>query len=292
MTGKIVKGIAGFYYVDVPGNGIYECHARGIFRKDSIKPLIGDDVTIEVLDSVEMKGNIDEILPRKNALIRPTVANIGQVMLVFAVSQPKPNLNLLDRFLIMVEREGIEAVICFNKVDTLDAQGVDEIREIYEKIGYKVYLTSAMANEGITMLEKALHGTTTVFAGPSGVGKSSLLNLIQTEVSFQTGSISAKVQRGKHTTRHAELICFRENSYVVDTPGFSSLSLENMECGDLRHYFREFEVYQEGCKFNGCHHMNEPVCGIKKAVEEGFIPQSRYKNYELIYQELKDIRRW
>lgn len=292
MTGKIIKGIAGFYYVHVPGNGIYECKARGIFRKDSIKPLIGDDVVFEVLDEVEKKGNIDEIKPRKNSLIRPTVANIGQVMLVFAVSQPRPNLNLLDRFLIMVEREGIEAVICFNKVDTLGPQEIEAIQYIYEKIGYKVFLTSAEKSQGIAVLEQALRDTTTVFAGPSGVGKSSLLNLIQSEFNLETGAISEKVQRGKHTTRHAQLICFRENSYVVDTPGFSSLNLEDMDCGDLRHYFREFERYSDDCKFNGCHHINEPVCGVKKAVEAGEIPESRYKNYELIYQELKDIRRW
>ncbi|MBC7961008.1 MAG: ribosome small subunit-dependent GTPase A, partial [Vallitaleaceae bacterium] len=239
MRGKIIKGIAGFYYVHVPHQGVYECKARGIFRNQSIKPLIGDNVVIEPLPNEVMIGNILEIEKRENELIRPTVANIGQVMVVFSVNHPKPNLNLLDRFLIMIEKVGLHASICLNKVDALDDDEIEIIKNIYSNIGYKVFLTSATDETGIPVLELALGNTTTVFAGPSGVGKSSLLNLIQSEVIMETGEISKKAERGKHTTRHAQLICFRENSYVVDTPGFSNIDLDDIQPEDLKEYFVE-----------------------------------------------------
>lgn len=292
MQGKIIKGIAGFYYVHVPQKGVYECKARGVFRNQSIKPLIGDNVVIQNLENEELKGNILEILERKNALIRPTVANIDQAMIVFSVNQPKPNLNLLDRFLIMVEKEDIPVNICFNKVDTLDDNEITLMKNIYENIGYPVYLTSALLEDGIQDLSQALSNKTTVFAGPSGVGKSSILNLIQKEVELETGEISEKAQRGKHTTRHAELICFDEHSYVVDTPGFSSLTLETLQPDDLKDYFFEFEKYSNECKFLGCSHLNEPECGVKTAISQGKISLSRYNNYKLIYEELKTMRRW
>lgn len=292
MEGKIIKGIAGFYYVHIPEQGIYECKARGVFRNQSIKPLIGDNVTIQALENEENKGNILEIKERKNALIRPTVANIDQAMIVFSVNQPKPNLNLLDRFLIMVEQEHIPVNICFNKVDTLDHAEIEKMKKIYNSIGYCVYLTSALLYDGIDHLSNALYNKTTVFAGPSGVGKSSILNLIQKEVELETGAISEKAQRGKHTTRHAELICFDEHSYVVDTPGFSSLSLDTLQPSDLKNYFIEFDQYKDKCKFLGCNHLNEPDCGVKEALSKGKISESRYYNYQLIYDELKNIRRW
>lgn len=292
MKGKIIKGIAGFYYVHVPFHGVYECKARGLFRNQSIKPLIGDNVVIDLLKDEDHKGNIIEIEKRENELVRPTVANIGQVMLVFSVNYPKPNLNLLDRFLIMTEREGLKTSICFNKVDTLDDDALELIKNIYEGVGYKVYMTSAEIEKGIEPLIEALHDTTTVFAGPSGVGKSSLLNLIQTEVILETGEISKKAERGKHTTRHAELICYRENSYVVDTPGFSSLSLESIMPEDLKGLFIEFSPYLNGCKYNGCNHIHEPGCRVKEALSLKKIAQSRYENYCMIYAELKDVRRW
>ncbi|PKM50658.1 MAG: ribosome small subunit-dependent GTPase A [Firmicutes bacterium HGW-Firmicutes-7] len=292
MEGKIIKGIAGFYYVHVPQIGLFECKARGVFRNQNIKPLIGDNVLIEELMNEEKKGNILEVKKRENQLIRPSVANIGQVMIVFSVNQPKPNLNLLDRFLIMVEKENIPAVICFNKIDTLSKEDTAMIQEAYERIGYPVFTTSATKGEGIEDLDKFLYNTTTVFAGPSGVGKSSLLNLIQKEVHLEIGEISQKAQRGKHTTRHAELICFRENSYVVDTPGFSSLSLDQMSSDELKNYFVEFTEYIDNCRFQGCNHINEPNCAVKNALQEGKISKSRYDNYVMIYEELKDIRRW
>lgn len=292
MHGKIIKGIAGFYYVNVPHEGVFECKARGIFRKDSLKPLIGDNVIIEPLNNENHKGNILEILERKNALIRPTVANINQVMLVFSVNQPKPNLNLLDRFLIMVEKENMKASICFNKIDMLEKEDVDFYENIYSMAGYKVYLTSAKKKIGIEELDSALNNVTTVFAGPSGVGKSSLLNLIQSEINLQTGDLSKKVERGKHTTRHAELICFKENSYVVDTPGFSSLSIDEILPEELKEYMIDFYDYEGKCRFNGCRHLSEPDCAVKQAVADKEIPQSRYDNYCLIYEELKNVRRY
>lgn len=292
MDGKIIKGIAGFYYVHVPKQGVYECKARGLFRNQSIKPLIGDNVTIQVLENEEFKGNILEIKERQNELIRPTVANIDQVMIVFSVNQPKPNLNLLDRFLIMIEQENIPVKICFNKVDTLDDTEIENMKQIYEDIGYPVYLTSALLEDGIDNIYDALLRKTTVFAGPSGVGKSSILNLVQKEVQLETGAISEKAQRGKHTTRHAELICFDEYSYVVDTPGFSSLSLDTLQPSDLKKLFIEFERYSDACKFLSCNHLNEPECGIKVALSEGNISETRYNNYQMIYDELKNVRRW
>lgn len=292
IKGKIIKGIAGFYYVHVPFEGVFECKARGLFRNQSIKPLIGDNVVLEILKDEDHKGNIVKIDKRKNELVRPTVANIGQVMIVFSVNHPKPNLNLLDRFLVMIEREGLETSICFNKVDTLDLPATEAIKSIYEAIGYNIYLTSAKDELGIETLTAALNDTTTVFAGPSGVGKSSLLNLIQSEFNLEIGELSKKVERGRHTTRHAQLICFRENSYVVDTPGFSSLDLEAIMPEDLKHLFVEFSKYDHACKFNSCSHIHEPGCKVKEALAELKISPSRYENYCMIYEELKDVRRW
>ncbi|WP_273323031.1 ribosome small subunit-dependent GTPase A [Vallitalea guaymasensis] len=292
MVGKIIKGIAGFYYIHVPEKGIYECKARGVFRNKKIKPLIGDNVEIDILENEDMKGNILEILPRKNSLVRPTVANIDQVVIVFAVENPKPNFNLLDKFLIMAERENISVVICFNKVDTVSDEDLDDIRSIYKDTGYDVLLTSATKDIGISPLRKILYDKTTVFAGPSGVGKSSILNLIQSVEMLETGEVSVKIKRGKHTTRHATLLAFDKDSYVVDTPGFSSLYIDEIEKDDLKNYFIEFKKYEDNCKFYGCNHISEPDCAVKHALENGEISKLRYESYKMLYDELKDIRRW
>ena len=237
MQGKIVKGIAGFYYVHVVEFGVYECKAKGIFRKDGVKPLVGDNVEIEVLDEEEKKGNIREILTRKNELIRPAVANIDQALVVFAVTKPKPHFNLLDRFLVMMEQKKIPVILCFNKSDIAKESDISKMEEIYRSCGYPVFFTR-VAKEGwkIEEVKKILHGKTTVLAGPSGVGKSSLINLLQSEVMMETGSISRKIDRGKHTTRHSELLVLEEDekvedcgSYIVDTPGFSSLYVNDFE---------------------------------------------------------------
>ncbi len=292
MIGKIIKGIGGFYYVHVPANGIYECRARGLFRKKNIKPLIGDNVRINVLDEEEKLGNVEEILKRTNSLVRPTVSNIDQAVIVFAVSHPEPNYNLLDRFLIMIEDKEIEAVICFNKIDILPEEEVKEVIKQYEDTGYHVVSTSSIEGHGIQELKDTLYGKTTVFAGPSGVGKSSILNLIQDEMVLETGSVSEKIGRGKHTTRHAELICFHDDSYVVDTPGFSSLNVEDIDPNEVKYLFKEFATYEPDCKFKGCNHLNEPTCGIKDAVDQGKISASRYLSYTQLMEELNNIRKY
>ena len=292
MQGKIVKGIAGFYYVHVVGSGVYECKAKGVFRKENIKPLVGDDVEIEVLDEKDMEGSITKILPRKNDLIRPAVANIDQALVVFAVTQPDPHFNLLDRFLVMMERKEIPTVLCFNKTDIAEEPLITELEQIYRGCGYPVLFTSAREEENIGKLKDLLKGKTTAIAGPSGVGKSSLINLLQSEVKMETGSISRKIARGKHTTRHSELLVLGEDSYIMDTPGFSSLYVNDFEKEELKYCFPEFAPYEGRCRFNGCDHIHEPGCAVKAAVEDGKIHRVRYEDYTEMYRELKERKRY
>ena len=292
MQGKIVKGIAGFYYVHVAESGLYECKAKGTFRKDKMKPLIGDNVIITVLDEAEKKGNIIEICERKNTLIRPAVANIDQALIVFAVTKPKPHFNLLDRFLVMMEREGIPVVLCFNKKDIAQDTEIREIQEIYASCGYPFVFTSAKEQEHIEQVKELLIGKTTAIAGPSGVGKSSLINLFQPAAGMETGSISEKIERGRHTTRHSELIRIEEDTYIIDTPGFSSLYVHDFEKEDLKYYFPEFAPYEGTCRFQGCDHIHEPDCGVKEALSAGKIHRVRYGNYMEMYKELNEKRKY
>ncbi|WP_024295332.1 ribosome small subunit-dependent GTPase A [Lacrimispora indolis] len=292
MTGKILKGIAGFYYVHGGDETIYECKAKGIFRNKNVKPLVGDNVEFSVLDSVEKKGNIERILPRKNALVRPAVANVDQALVLFAITHPEPNLNLLDRFLVMMEVQELPVKICFNKIDLTENEKRLALRDIYEAAGYPVYFTSTYDNQGIQEIKELVHGRTTVLAGPSGVGKSSLTNLLYPQADMETATISEKIQRGKHTTRHSEIFGMGGDTYLMDTPGFSSMYMEDMECNRLKDYFPEFEPYEDGCRFLGCVHIGEKTCGVKDAVKEGKINRSRYENYRLLYQELKEKRRY
>ena len=292
MQGKIVKGIAGFYYVHVVESGVYECKAKGVFRKEKIKPLVGDNVEIEVLDETDMEGNITEILPRKNDLIRPAVANIDQALVVFAVTQPDPHFNLLDRFLVMMERKEIPTVLCFNKTDIAESPLITELKQIYSGCGYPVLFTSAKEEENIEKLKELLKGKTTAIAGPSGVGKSSLINLLQSRVKMETGSISRKIARGKHTTRHSELLVLGKDSYIMDTPGFSSLYVNDFEKEELKYYFPEFDPYEGQCRFNGCDHIHEPGCAVKEAVEEGKIHRVRYQDYTEMYRELQERKKY
>jgi ribosome biogenesis GTPase len=291
MKGKIIKGIAGFYYVHVPERGIYECKAKGIFRKENIKPLVGDDVRIEVTDGSGFEGNIMEILPRKSSLVRPAVANIDQALLIFAINKPTPNYNLLDRFLIMMRGQGLECIICFNKNDISSDEERIEIADIYKDSGCRVLFVSALEDEGVEELMHLLKGKTTAVAGPSGVGKSSIVNRLQNDTKMETGDISAKIDRGKHTTRHSELITISEDTYIMDTPGFSSLNLFDVEKEELKGFYPEFAPYEGECKFLTCVHIHEPVCGVRKALKEGKINNVRYDNYVTLYDELKELEK-
>lgn len=292
MQGKIVKGIAGFYYVHTEGIRVYECKAKGIFRNQKIKPLVGDNVEIEILDEIKRTGNIEKILPRANTLIRPAVSNINQALVVFAAAKPEPNFNLLDRFLIAMSQRNVETVICFNKIDTVTDEKTENLEQIYKNSGSRVLCISVQEKNGVDKIKEVLQGKTTVLAGPSGVGKSSLLNRLKPEAQMETGSISEKIERGRHTTRHSELFYLSEHTYIMDTPGFSSLYLEDMEKEELKDYFHEFAPYEELCRFGGCVHIGEPDCGVKEALLAGKISRVRYDNYVLLYQELKDRKKY
>jgi len=292
MKGKIIKGIAGFYYVHDGRSKIYECKAKGVFRNRNIKPLVGDDVEFIVLDEKEGTGNIDAILPRKNRLIRPAVSNVDQAVVVFAVTEPLPNLNLLDRFLVMMERQEIPVIICFNKIDLSGGKEIEELTGIYGPAGYTLHFISTYEAAGLEKLHELIAGKTTVLAGPSGVGKSSITNFLQPKARMETGVVSEKIKRGKHTTRHSELFFVENGTFMMDTPGFSSMYIEDLEPNELKDYFPEFAEYEEECRFLGCIHVGEKVCGVKTAVADGKISRSRYDNYLLLYQELKDKRRY
>lgn len=292
MQGKIIKGIGGFYYVHIPKKGVYECRAKGNFRNQKIKPLVGDNVLIDIIDEEKKTGHVSKVLERSNELIRPAVANVDQALVIFAAAKPAPNLNLLDRFLIMMSKQKIDTIVCFNKKDVVTEQELALLEETYEKCGYEVVFTSAKQEEGIHELNALIQGKTTVLAGPSGVGKSSLINILYPKANMETGNISAKIERGKHTTRHSELFFLNDDTYLFDTPGFSSLYLEDMEKEELRDYFLEFLEYEPYCKFQGCVHINEPQCGVKEALEDGKISKVRYENYLNMYEELKDKKKY
>lgn len=287
MQGKIIKGIAGFYYVD-SHDGVFQCKAKGIFRNKSIKPLVGDNVEFEITHEEDKEGNITEILERDNELIRPAVANIDQAMIVFALKAPNPNVNLLDKLLVCMEYQNIETIICFNKTDIADKDFAEDLASIYRNAGYKVLFTSATENEGVEEVKQALKGKSTVFAGPSGVGKSSMLNAIKEDAVMETGDISEKIGRGKHTTRHSEIFKTDDDTYVFDTPGFGSLFIPGMTKERLEDCFPEFSLYTNECRFIGCAHINEPDCAVKEALEENKIAESRYESYKAFYEELKE----
>ncbi len=293
MQGKIIKGIAGFYYIYAEEDSqIYECKAKGIFRKDGIKPLVGDDVLLDVVEAENRIGNVTEILPRRNTLIRPAVANVDQAMIIFAIVKPDPNYNLLDRFLVTMEKQQLPCIICFNKKDIATKEEQEELRRSYETCGFTVLFVSAEENQGMEEVLLLLKGKTTVVAGPSGVGKSTMINCLCPEAHMETGEISKKIERGKHTTRHSEVFALGENTYIMDTPGFTSLTLGKMEKEELKHFYPEFSQYADYCKFAECAHISEPVCGVKEALEQGKISRLRYDNYVKLYEELKAMKKY
>lgn len=292
MTGKIVKGIAGFYYVHTEEYGVLECKAKGIFRNRSIKPLVGDDVSVELLDKESLTGNITDVLPRRNELIRPAVANVDQAVVIFAAAEPEPNLNLLDRFLLMMTKQEVDTVICFNKADLISDKRLQELETTYRDCGYRTLFISAREQRGTADLRELLVGRTTVLAGPSGVGKSTVMNLMQPEAGMQTGTVSEKIKRGKHTTRHSELFYLAPDTYLMDTPGFSSLYVTDMEKEELQQYFYEFRDFATECRFADCVHIGEADCAVKQAVAAGRISSIRYENYLQMYQELQNKKKY
>jgi len=292
VTGKIIKGIAGFYYVHTESAGVYECKAKGVFRNQKMKPLVGDNVKLEILDEEKKLATIVELLPQKSRLLRPAVANVDQAIVVFAAKDPEPNRNLLNRFLILMTKQELPVIIVFNKTDLISEEEKKELEDGWRNTGYEIRFLSAKKQDGIQEMQEILKGKTTVMAGPSGVGKSTLVNLFQSNVVMETGAVSEKIKRGKHTTRHSEFIWIDEETYILDTPGFSSLTLEEVAAEELKEYFPEFAKYEDLCRFRGCVHENEPDCRVKEAVTGGEISKCRYEDYLLLYRELKSIKKY
>lgn len=290
LEGVIVKGIGGFYYVKTD-EGLIECRARGVFREEKITPLVGDKVKIKISEE-DGSGYVVDIKERKTQLLRPPVANVTQAILVMSVKNPDINSWLLDKFLLMSEYQGLEVIVCINKYD-LDPSLSEKYQEIYNKAGYNALLTSCKLDVGIDKLRKLLDNNISVFAGPSGAGKSSLLNKVDGRLNLETGTVSYKTKRGKHTTRHTELLELNDRSYILDTPGFSSLDLDFIEQENhVKEYFREIRKFGAECRFLTCLHDKEPNCAVKEKVQEGIINEERYKNYLLLLNEVRNIRRY
>lgn len=286
IEGIITKGVGGNYYVDV-GNKIIECRARGLFRLQNIKPLVGDRVLIRITEEDENAGYIEEVMDRTNEIKRPAVANAQQLLIIFAVKNPDPSFLLLDKLLIAAEFNNLQPVICFNKSDLANEEEKEYIKELYKNTGYNIIFTSKYNEDSLNVLKNILRDKLNVFSGPSGVGKSSLMNAIEPEFFLQTGEISEKLKRGKHTTRHAEIFKLSFGGYAVDTPGFSSFELEGIDEYELKDYYPDLVKYHEGCRFLDCLHNREPNCAIKKAVKDNEISQTRYDNYVHLLEEIK-----
>lgn len=287
--GIIFKGIGGFYYVK-SGQTLYECKARGKFKNDKVTPMVGDYVEISIYDEANKLGVIEAIKERKTMLIRPAVANIDQAIIVFSIKNPMPNMLLLDKMIVLAEHSGLDVVICFNKSDLDVAFDFQTYQKIYSEANYKVLNTCALTGEGVDALVDLLKDKINVFSGPSGVGKSSLLNAIE-DFAVETGELSEKIKRGKHTTRHSELFEISNGGVIVDTPGFTSLSVSDIEGDRLGAYFAEFREPSNACRFDNCLHINEPECGVKTALADGKITKVRYDAYLYLYNEIVEQRR-
>lgn len=290
MEGLIVKGIGGFYYVDT-GSEIIEAKGRGIFKKDGITLAVGDRVELEIIDEAGRKGVINSIYPRKNQFIRPPIVNVDTFVVVFAASKPKPNLVLVDKFLVMAEMHGVEAVICINKSDLVSRDELDEYRNVYDGI-YPVIAVSARTGEGMDELKKAISGKTAAFAGPSGVGKSTITNALVPHANMETGSISEKTKRGRHTTRHAEIFKAEGGGRIFDTPGFTSFEIMEADEDSLMHYYPDIEHFSEDCYYDNCRHLKEPQCAVREALKEGKIHRLRYESYSANMEEIKNRRKY
>lgn len=288
INGRIIKGIGGFYYVDC-GDRIYECRARGRFRRDGITPLVGDFVTCRI-DAPSGTGMLHDIIQRNNQLIRPSVANVTQIAVVFSAVNPKPNLRVVDKLITSAVYANIKPIICINKSDLTD---VSEYTEIYKKSGFETIVVSAKENLNIDALKQRLSGHTTVFAGISGVGKSSLLNRILENANLETDEVSSKVERGKHTTRHSELMRLDTNDgYIIDTPGFSSFAVSDIDEKELYKLFPDFTLYVDKCRFMDCRHTVEQGCAVLEAIERGELSKSRHDSYLEQYKEILDNKKY
>ena len=289
VEGIIIKALSGFYYVNTD-SAVIECHARGLFRKNSDSPLVGDNVKIEILS--DGTGVIKEILPRRNFLLRPPIANIDKIFIVSSYSTPAPNTFVIDSMTAIAEDKGITPVIVFNKCDV---GAFDDIVSVYKKSGFPVYVVSAAENIGIDELKREFKGCVSVFAGNTGVGKSSILNAVYSDLSLKTGEVSEKLGRGRHTTRHVELYPVAGGGFVADTPGFSSLDIEESELiykENLQFAFREFDRFIGQCKFTSCTHTGEKGCAVAEALKNGEISSSRYDSYKRLYTELSKYKDW
>ena len=283
MTGTIIKAFNGYYYVKIDNN-LIACKLRGRLKKTKFSLGVGDKVEYTLLE--DNNGIIEEILPRTTLLQRPLVANVDQVILTFAAINPNINFDLLDKFLVLAEKSNLHILICINKVDLVELDELKEKLSTYYSIGYNIKLISAQTGYNIENFKNELLGKISVFAGPSGVGKSSILNSISPNLKLTTGELSEKIARGKHTTRYAELLSLEENTFVVDTPGFSFTEFEHISESELPYYFPEFNDFIGKCKFNTCIHDKEPNCAIKEGVTEGLITTERYNSYLQILNEI------
>lgn len=285
MEGCIVKGVGGFYYVET-AEGIYQCRARGLFKRQGITPTVGDHVYIERTDEEEVEGFVTEILPRKNLFIRPPIANVDRLIVVAALADPPPNTRLIDRFLVMAEMAATPVLLCFNKTDLGDAELGAKLLRIYEPL-YETCFVSGTTGEGVAALKEKVAGERVALAGPSGVGKSTLLNHLRIGAGAATGAVSERTGRGRHTTRHVEVFPMDRGGHVFDTPGFTSFDILEATEEELAACYPEMRPHLGQCRFDDCRHLKEPDCRVREAVLAGEISQERYDSYVSQMEELR-----